>query len=188
MIISNAIRLRTPLSAGTLKKLRAGQWVLLSGTIYTARDQAHRKLNELIRGRRRLPFGLKGAIIYYSGPTPARPGKIIGSAGPTTSSRMDGFTPQMLKLGLAAVIGKGERSEAVKESIRRHRRVYFVTVGGAGAYLAQCVTAAEVVAWPELGAEAVRKLTVRDFPCLVAYDAAGGDCFENARKTSRRRK
>ena len=133
------------------------------GEIYTARDQAHRRLFELINNRRKLPIKLKGEIIYYTGPTPAKPGRVIGSAGPTTSSRMDKYTPRLLELGLAATIGKGERSQEVKDAVKRYRGIYLVSVGGAGAYLSERITRAKVVVWPELGAEAVYRLTIRDF-------------------------
>jgi fumarate hydratase subunit beta len=181
MKIAKARKLATPLTGKELKKLRAGDWVLLSGEVYAARDQAHKRLVQILRSRGRLPLRLKNEIIFYVGPTPARPGRVIGSAGPTTSSRMDPYTPALFKLGLAATIGKGERSQAVKDAIKKYGAVYFVAVGGIGAYLSERITKAKVLLWPELGPEAVYKLTVRDFPCLVAYDARGGDYFADAR-------
>jgi len=181
-MFEKARKLRAPLSRKTIKSLRAGEWVLLSGVIYTARDHAHRRMLELIQSRKKLPIELKGAIIYYSGPSPKRPGRVIGSAGPTTSSRMDKYTPRLLQLGLAACIGKGERSPEVRDAVKRYSAVYLVTVGGAGAFLSERIKQAEVVAWPELGAEAIHRLVVEDFPCLVAYDSRGQDFFAEARK------
>jgi fumarate hydratase subunit beta len=181
-MLEKAKQLKTPLTRKQIESLKAGDWILLSGEIYTARDQVHRRLFDLINKRRKLPIKLKGEIIYYTGPTPAKQGRVIGSAGPTTSSRMDKYTPKLLELGLAATIGKGERSQAVKDAVKLYRGVYLASVGGAGAYLSERITKAKVVAWPELGAEAVYRLTIRDFPCLVAYDSQGRDYFESSRK------
>lgn len=181
-MLKNAKRISAPLTAGTAKLLRAGDWVLLSGEIYAARDQAHKKLFEIIKSGRKLPLRLNGEIIYYAGPTPARPGRMIGSAGPTTSSRMDKYAPALYKLGVAATIGKGERSKEVRDAITRFEGLYLVTIGGAGAYLSERIKEAEVLLWPELGPEAVYRLAVEDFPCLVAYDSRGGDYFAYERK------
>jgi len=164
-----------------IPSLRAGERVLLSGTVYTARDEAHAALFRLLDAEEPLPFDLKDAAIYYAGPTPGRNGMPVGSCGPTTSSRMDGFTPRLLGLGLAAMIGKGDRSDAVVEAIRENGAVYFAAVGGAGALMAKHITAAEVIAFPELGCEAVRRLTVEKMPLTVAVDAQGNDLFRAAR-------
>lgn len=166
-----------PLKQGQIKELRAGGDVLLSGIIYTARDQAHRRLSEAIKNKKALPINLKGALIYYCGPTPARQGEVIGSCGPTTSSRMDNFTPLLLKAGLRGMIGKGRRSEEVREAIERHKAVYFLAYSGCGALLSTFVKKAEVVAYPDLGAEAIYKLAIRDFPVVVGIDAYGNDIY-----------
>ncbi len=157
--------------------LKAGDEVLLSGTVYTARDAAHRRICALLDRGEEPPFPLAGATVYYAGPTPAPPGMPIGSCGPTTSARMDAFTPRLLDLGLKGMIGKGGRSQAVAEAIRRNGAVYFCAIGGAGALAARCVRSAETVAFGELGCEAVRKLTVKDFPLFVAMDCRGGSLF-----------
>ena len=168
----------SPIDEKQRKKLYAGDSISLSGVIYTARDAAHKRLLENLNSGKPLPFDIKGQTIYYMGPTPARPGQIIGSCGPTTSGRMDAFTPSLLAVGLGAMIGKGERSAEVREAIKKQRAVYFVTYGGAGALLAKTVRSAEVVAYPELGAEAIMRLEVEDFPVIVANDMHGGDLFE----------
>lgn len=170
-------KISVPLDAAAARSLRAGERVLLSGTIYTARDAAHRKLCELLASGGEAPFDLKGAVIYYCGPAPAPEGFPIGSAGPTSSYRMDTFVPELMERGMLGMIGKGPRSEAVRQSVKRHGGVYFAATGGAGALLAGCVQSAEVVAWPELGPEAVRRLEVRDMPLTVALDSAGGDLY-----------
>jgi len=175
-------KIQTPLDKKTLRTLRAGEWVLLSGEMYVARDQAHRKLWEIIEAKGRLPIKLQGEIIYYAGPTPAKPGRPIGSAGPTTSSRMDMFTPKLIELGVVATVGKGERSPEVKAACKRFGAVYLVTIGGAAAYLAERIRKAKIVVWPELGPEAIYRIEVEGFPCLVAYDAKGGDYFAKSRK------
>jgi fumarate hydratase subunit beta len=167
----------SPIDDKLRKKLCAGDCISLSGVIYTARDAAHKKLAETLKNGQPLPFDIVGQTIYYMGPTPARPGQVIGSCGPTTSGRMDTFTPVLLSAGLKAMIGKGERSADVKEAIKKQRAVYFVTYGGAGALLAKRVRKAEVVAYPELGAEAIMRLEVEDFPVIVANDMHGGDLF-----------
>lgn len=163
------------------RELRAGSRVLLSGTVYTARDAAHKRLIELMQKGEPLPFDLNGAAVYYAGPTQAPEGLCIGSCGPTTSSRMDVFTPAMLAAGLSAMIGKGGRSEAVCEAVRQNGAVYFCALGGAGALACRCITACEVIAFGELGCESVKRLTFREFPLFVAIDAAGGNIFEQGR-------
>ena len=158
-------------------RLRAGDEVYLTGIVYTARDAAHKRLKALMDENKPLPFPLAGACIYYAGPTPERPGTPIGSCGPTTSSRMDGFTPALYDRGMIATIGKGNRSDAVAEAIRRNHAVYFCAIGGAGALAARCVTCCEIIAFPELGCESVKKLTVREFPVYVGLDSRGGSLF-----------
>lgn len=158
--------------------LCAGEEVLLSGTVYTARDAAHKRLVQMIETREDLPFDLFNAAIYYVGPTPASEGHAIGSAGPTTSSRMDTYTPLLLEKGLRVMIGKGRRSEEVKEAIRAHGAVYFVACGGAGALLSHCIIRTEPVAFEDLLAEAIVKLTLKDFPCFVGIDAKGKDIYD----------
>jgi fumarate hydratase subunit beta len=167
----------SPIEENIRKKLVAGDSISLSGVIYTARDAAHRRMAEALKSKQPLPFDIRGQTIYYMGPTPARPGAVIGSCGPTTSGRMDAYTPALLEAGLAAMIGKGERSPEVREAIKKFKAVYFVTYGGAGALLAKTVRTAEVVAYPELGAEAIMRLEVEDFPVVVANDMRGGDLF-----------
>ncbi|MCL2679517.1 MAG: Fe-S-containing hydro-lyase [Dehalococcoidia bacterium] len=171
------LKVGLPLDESVRKTLRAGDAVLLSGVIYTARDAAHKRMAEALEKGVELPFDINGQTIYYMGPAPARPGAVIGSCGPTTSGRMDAYTPQLLEAGLAAMIGKGERSAGVREAIRKAGAVYFVTYGGVGALLSKAVRKAEVVAYPELGAEAIMRLEVDDFPVIVANDMHGGDLF-----------
>ncbi|GAB6044948.1 Fe-S-containing hydro-lyase [Caminibacter profundus] len=175
-------RLKTPLTDEDVIKLKAGDIVYLTGTIYTARDAAHKRLVDLIEKGEPLPFELKGAVIYYVGPTPPKPGEPIGSAGPTTSYRMDSFAPILIEKGQKGMIGKGKRNEAVKEACKKHKAVYFGAVGGAGALLAERIKSAEVIAYPELGPEAVRKLEVEDFPVVVVNDSYGNDLYEQGRK------
>ncbi len=160
------------------KNLSAGDEVFLSGTVYTARDAAHKKIIALIDRGEKLPFELDGACIYYAGPTPARPGMPIGSCGPTTSSRMDVFTPRLLDLGLCAMIGKGQRSAEVIDAVCRNGGVYFCSIGGAGALAAMCIKECEVIAFPELGCESVKRLELEEFPVYVALDCRGGSLFE----------
>jgi fumarate hydratase subunit beta len=171
-------KITTPLTQGTVAELRAGDGVLLSGVIYTARDAAHKRLVELIEKGEKLPFDLRGQVIYYVGPAPAPPGYPIGSAGPTTSYRMDPYAPILIEHGLRGMIGKGQRSKEVLDAMERFGAVYFAAVGGAAALIARSIKKAEVIAYPELGAEAIRKLEVSDFPCIVANDAQGGNLFE----------
>lgn len=170
----------SPLSRKEIKALKAGDEVLLSGVIFTARDAAHKRMDELIKKGKRLPMPLKGACIYYAGPTPARPGMAIGSCGPTTSSRMDAFTPELIKRGLVAMIGKGGRSEGVKKAIKRHGAVYFLATGGLGALLSTKVRSAKVVAYKDLGTEAIHRLVVEDFPLIVGIDPKGRDIYGKA--------
>lgn len=169
--------LNTPLTDADIEKLRAGDMVLLNGIIYSGRDAAHKKLADLLDRGEPLPFDLKGASIYYVGPSPAPPGLPIGSAGPTTSYRMDAYAPRLIGLGLKATIGKGKRSDAVKKAMADHKAVYFGATGGAGALLSKCITASKVIAFDELGPEAVREMTVKDFPLLVINDAFGGELY-----------
>ena len=159
-------------------KLKCGQEVLLSGTIYTARDEAHKKLVELIMAKKSLPFDLKDAVIYYSGPTPKRPNGLFGSCGPTTSSRMDKFTPILLGRGLAAMIGKGRRSSRVRDLIKKEKAVYFLAIGGAGAYLAKRIKSSATLAFKKLGPEAIYKLEVKDFPLIVGIDSSGRSIYK----------
>lgn len=172
----------TPVSDEVIAQLRAGDTLYLTGYLYTGRDSAHKKLVDLINEGKELPFDVKGQFIYYVGPTPARPGKVIGSAGPTTSYRMDSFAPALHKLGLKGTIGKGARSDEVKASLQQYKGVYVAAVGGAGALISQSITEAEVIAYPELGPEAIRKVKVKDFPCIVINDMYGGDLYQDGKK------
>ena len=169
-------------STAELKKriaeIHAGDEVFLSGTVYTARDAAHKRIRALLEAGEPLPFPLEGAVIYYAGPTPERPGSPIGSCGPSTSSRMDVYTPEFLDRGLCAVIGKGKRSKEVVDAIIRNGAVYFCAIGGAGALAAKCITECEVIAFPELGCESVKRLTLSNFPVYVALDCHGGSLFK----------
>lgn len=171
-------RIQTPLTAEVVNRLRAGDDVLLSGVVYAARDQAHKRLCALLAEGKPLPFEPAGQAIYYVGPTPARPGRVIGAAGPTTAARMDAFTPALLACGIRATIGKGLRSATVQEAIVKYGAVHFSALGGAGALLSRYIVANELVAWEDLGAEAVRRLEFRDFPLIVAYDAHGGCVYK----------
>jgi len=170
-------KINTPLDLNKIKSLKAGEELLLSGTIYTVRDQAHKRLAEAIKKGARLPIELKGAVIYYCGPTQRPKGKIIGSCGPTTSLRMDAFTPLLLAKGLRAMIGKGKRGQEVKEAIRKYKSIYFVTYAGCGALLAGYVKKAQTVAYGDLGPEAILKLEVKDFPLIVAVDPKGRSIY-----------
>ncbi len=171
-------RLNLPLSEEERMSLKAGDAVLLCGEIYTARDAAHKKMHEALARGEELPFNIENAVIYYVGPTPAHGGLAIGSAGPTTSGRMDPYTPELIELGLRGMIGKGRRNEAVKEAVKKYKAVYFVAVGGAGALLSHSIIKREPVAYEELLAEAVTKLTVKDFPCFVGIDCEGNDIYD----------
>ncbi len=167
-----------PLSDADVESLRAGDRVRISGVLYTARDAAHARLFPLIEQAKPLPIEVSGQIIYYTGPSPARPGMVVGSIGPTTGGRMDKFTPALLRLGLKGTIGKGARSQPVREALRQYRAVYFGAIGGAGAVLSQFVKKLEVVAYEDLGTEAIRRLEVEDFPAIVVNDCHGGDLYE----------
>lgn len=177
---TNAKRIETPLSNSVVRDLRAGDRVLLSGVVYTARDAAHARLVDLIRNGRPLPVDLAGQVIYYVGPTPAKPGRVIGSAGPTTSGRMDSFTPDLLAAGLRGMIGKGQRSQAVVDSIREHNAVYFAATGGAAALLAKKIVSCEVIAYEDLGCEAIHRLEVVDLPLVVINDCEGRDFYRDS--------
>lgn len=174
------IELTTPLTTEKVEKLLCGQRVLLSGIVYTARDAAHKRLMECMEQGVRLPFDLAGQVIYYVGPTPAKPGMVIGSAGPTTSGRMDVYTPQLYAGGLKATIGKGPRSPEVIRAMRRYKGVYLAAVGGAGALIARCIKESKVIAFPELGPEAIYALTVVNFPVIVVNDVSGRDLYEES--------
>ena len=175
-------KINTPLTDEAVKDLKIGDKVLISGDIYTARDQAHKKMIDLLEKGENLPFDVKGQLIYYVGPSPTKPGKVIGSAGPTTSGRMNKYAPEILKVGSKGMIGKGEMGGDVPESLKKYNAVYFATVGGAAALVAKSVVKNELVAWEELGAEAVRRLTVKDFPAIVVQDSYGGNLYEEGVK------
>lgn len=174
--------LHTPLSREDARALRCGESCLITGTIYTARDAAHKRLCELAAKGKPLPFDIEGAIIYFVGPTPAKPGQVIGSAGPTTSYRMDAYSPTLIALGQTGMIGKGKRGEAVVDAMRRYGAVYLGAIGGLGALLGKCVKKAEVIAYPDLGAEAVRRLEVENFPVVVVIDSEGNNLYELGRR------
>ncbi|MBR3039561.1 MAG: Fe-S-containing hydro-lyase [Lachnospiraceae bacterium] len=171
-------KLTVPFTKEEAKTLKAGDMVSLTGTIYTARDAAHKRMAETLAKGEALPFDIEGNVIYYMGPSPAREGRPIGSAGPTTAGRMDKYTPQLLDLGMLGMIGKGKRTDAVKEAVVRNGAVYFAAIGGAGALLSKAITASEVIAYDDLGTEAIRKLTVRDFPVIVVMDSEGTDLYK----------
>lgn len=176
-----AKKIGTPLTGEVVQGLRVGDEVEISGVVYQARDAAHKRLVALIESGEELPFELEGAVVYYMGPSPAKPGNVIGSAGPTTSGRMDAYAPVLMAHGLKGMIGKGLRSQAVKDAMREYKAVYFAATGGAGALLAQRIVANEVIAWPELGAEAVARLEVVDFPAIVVNDCHGADLYQEGR-------
>ncbi len=182
-MISN---ITSPIDAETIEKLTVGTKVLISGVIYTARDAAHRRLIQALDKGDRLPFDLAGQTLYYMGPSPAKPGQVIGSAGPTTSGRMDIYTPRLIAAGIRAMIGKGGRSPEVKEAIKKYKAVYFAAIGGAGALLAKSIKQVEVVAYEDLGAEAILRLDVDNFPAIVANDIYGNDLFEQGKARYRR--
>ena len=176
----------TPLSEGVIRELRTGEKVLLSGHIYTARDAAHKRFIETLQAGEALPFDIRGQVIYYCGPSPAPPGRVIGAAGPTTSGRMDSYTPTLLSLGLKGMIGKGKRSQAVREAIVQHKAVYFGATGGAGALLSRAVLSYEIVAYEEMGPEAVARLEVKELPLFVINDMYGNDLYEMGASRFRR--
>lgn len=171
--------LKSPLSEKDVMDLRAGDYVYITGTIYTARDAAHKRMFETLENGEELPFDVKNNIIYYMGPSPEREGRVIGSAGPTTSSRMDKYTPSLLDLGLKAMIGKGKRNDSVKDSIIKNGAVYFAAVGGAGALLSKKIINSTVIAYDDLGTEAIRELEVKEFPVIVVIDSLGNNLYEN---------
>ena len=170
--------IETPLSDNDIINLKTGDRVLINGVIYTARDAAHKRIVEAIDSGNELPFDLQGQIIYYAGPSPAKPGAVIGSCGPTTSSRMDAYTPKLLEYGLKGMIGKGKRSKEVKEAIMKYKCVYFAAVGGVAALLSKTIVESEIIAYPDLEPESVRRLVVKDFPVIVAIDVYGKDIYE----------
>jgi len=174
------VKLKPPLTDSDVSSLRIGDKVLIDGVIYTARDAAHKRLFELIDAKKDLPFPLRGQVIYYVGPTPPRPGRPIGAAGPTTSYRMDTYTPRLVELGIKATIGKGPRAPEVIEAMKKFKAVYLVAIGGTGALLGKQVMKSETIAFEDLGTEAIRQLTVRDFPAIVANDVTGRDIFTEA--------
>lgn len=176
------IKMNTPLTKEIIKTLHAGDEILLSGTIYTGRDAAHKRLLSLIQEKKPLPFDVKDQIIFYVGPTPSKPGMIFGSGGPTTSGRMDVYAPTLIGLGLHGMIGKGYRTQEVKEAIVKYQGVYFGAIGGAGAMMSSCITKCEVIAFDDLGPEAIRKLEVKDMPLVVVIDCLGNDLYEIGRK------
>lgn len=175
------IKIQTPLTAADARKLKAGDSCLISGVIYTARDAAHKRLCELVEKGEELPFDIKDSIIYFVGPTPAKPGEAIGSAGPTTSYRMDAYSPTLIAQGLTGMIGKGKRGPEVVEAMKTHGAVYFGAIGGCGALLSNCIKKAEIVAYEDLGAEAIRRLEVVDFPAIVIIDSYGNNLYETGR-------
>ncbi len=176
------ISLKTPLSREDARKLKAGDSCLISGTIYTARDAAHKRLCELIDSGKELPFDVKDCVIYFVGPTPAKPGAVIGSAGPTTSYRMDAYSPSLIALGQTGMIGKGKRGDEVIDAMKKHGAVYFGAIGGCGALLGKCIKKSEIVAYEDLGSEAIRKLEVENFPVIVVIDSFGNNLYETGRK------
>lgn len=176
-----AIRIQTPLSREEARKLKAGDSCLLSGVIYTARDAAHKRLCQLIEEGRELPVNLKDSVFYFVGPTPAKPGQVIGSAGPTTSYRMDAYSPALIKLGQTGMIGKGKRDENVIAAMKEHGAVYFGAIGGCGALLGKCIKKSELVAYEDLGAEAICRLEVENFPVIVIIDALGNNLYESGK-------
>ena len=179
-------RIIAPLEESLARELRAGDSIVLSGNIITGRDAAHKRMVDLIQAGKPLPFPVSGEVIYYVGPTPAPPGRPIGAAGPTTSYRMDAYAPLLMEHGLRGMIGKGQRSDEVKQAMMKWGVVYFVGVGGAGALMSKCVKEARILAWEDLGTEAVRRLVVQDLPLIVATDSVGGDLYVTGREAYRR--
>ncbi len=180
------MRLTTPLTDEVIEQLHAGDKVTLTGTLYVGRDAAHKRLVAALDAGEPLPFDPQGQIIYYMGPSPAKPGQPIGSAGPTTSGRMDPYAPRLMEVGLKGMIGKGNRSAAVRQAMQKHKAVYLGAIGGAGALIARSIKKAEVVAYEDLGAEALRRLEVEDFPAIVINDIYGGDAYEDGMKAYNR--
>ena len=175
------LNIKSPLDEGTIKNLKAGDQVLITGVIYTARDAAHKRLVEALDKGEKLPLDLTNQTIYYMGPSPARPGQVIGASGPTTSGRMDSYAPRLMAAGLKGMIGKGNRSQAVKDAMKKYRAVYFAAIGGAGALISKSIKKAEVIAYEELEAEAVRRLEVEYFPATVINDIYGNDLYEEGK-------
>jgi fumarate hydratase subunit beta len=180
--MSDAIRLTPPLNDEDVEGLQAGDRVLISGTIYTGRDAAHKRLTDLLKSGEPLPIDIKGQIIYYVGPSPAKPGMAVGAAGPTTSYRMDAYAPELIRLGLKGMIGKGARNQQVRDAMVKYKALYFAAIGGAGALMAQAIKKAELVAYEELGPEAIRRLEVEEFPVIVVNDVQGNDLYEEGIK------
>ncbi|HOJ12270.1 MAG TPA: Fe-S-containing hydro-lyase [Clostridiales bacterium] len=175
----------TPLEKDMISQLKTGDEVTINGTVYTARDAAHKRLVAMVQEGKQLPFDIEGQIIYYVGPCPAKPGKVIGSAGPTTSGRMDAYAPLLISMGLAGMIGKGQRNKDVVDAIIKYKSIYFGAIGGAGALISEKIVSQEIVAFPELGPEAIRKLEVRDFPAVVVIDSYGNNLYEIGREKYR---
>jgi fumarate hydratase subunit beta len=175
------INIKTPLDEDIVSKLKAGDQVFITGVIYTARDAAHKRMVEALDKGEKLPFDLTNQTVYYMGPSPAKPGQAIGSAGPTTSGRMDSYAPRLMAVGLKGMIGKGNRSQAVKDAIKKYGAVYFAAIGGAGALISKSIKKAEVIAYEDLGAEAIRRLEVENFPATVINDIHGGDLYEQGK-------
>jgi fumarate hydratase subunit beta len=184
--MSDAIRLTPPLKSEDVAQLKSGDRVLISGTIYTGRDAAHKRIVDALAGGEEPPFSLEGAVIYYVGPSPPPPGRVIGAAGPTTSYRMDAYAPTLIANGLKAMIGKGKRNDEVKAAMSQYQAVYLGAIGGAGALMARCIKEAEVIAYPDLGPEAVRRLVVEDMPLVCVNDVYGGDLYMEGRKAYQR--
>ncbi|MCF7792939.1 MAG: Fe-S-containing hydro-lyase [Candidatus Cloacimonetes bacterium] len=180
--MENTVYLKTPLTSEDLEKLQIGDKVYISGTIYTGRDAAHKRLVELVEAGKELPFDIKGQVIYYVGPAPAPPGKPIGSAGPTTSYRMDPYAPILMDAGLKGMIGKGPRNQAVIDSMQKNKAVYFAAIGGAAVVVAESIKEAKVIAYEDLGTEAIREMKVENFPCIVANDVKGNDIYKEGVK------
>ncbi len=180
--MTDAIRLTPPLSDEEVEGLQAGDRVLISGVIYTGRDAAHKRLIDLIQSGEILPIDIRGQIIYYVGPSPARPGMAVGAAGPTTSYRMDAYAPELIRLGLKGMIGKGARNQSVRDAMVKYKAVYFAAIGGAGALMAQAIKKADIVAYEDLGPEAIRRLEVEEFPVIVVNDVQGNDLYEEGVK------
>lgn len=176
--MSDRINITTPLTDEVVESLRAGDLVQITGTVYTARDAAHKRLVDLLDKGEELPFDVKGQIVYFVGPTPAKPGQVIGAAGPTSSYRMNIYTPRLIEVGQKGMIGKSEMGPEVVAAMKKHKAVYLAAVGGAGALISKSITASEVIAYEDLGAEAIRKMTVKDFPAIVALDCHGGNLYK----------
>ena len=180
--MSEAIKLKPPLSDGDVEGLQIGDRVLITGAIYTGRDAAHKRLTDLVQAGKPLPLDIQGQIIYYVGPSPAKPGRTVGAAGPTTSYRMDAYAPELIRLGLKGMIGKGARNQDVRDAMEKYKAVYFAAIGGAGALMAQSIKDAEIVAYEDLGPEAIRRLEVEEFPVIVVNDVRGNDLYEEGVK------